>query len=996
MGALSRKYNPGFLSDDDLVASYCVRTTEFELLVEVLRECTGGSNPHQIVIGPRGSGKTSLLLRVVAEVGRDAALGSRFFPIVFAEESYEVATAGEFWLECLTNLAAQAPHGEDTPDLNRTAAELRTIRDDQSLSDRCLGALLDFADREDKRLVLVVENLNMLFGDMADPEAGWRLRKILQTEPRIVVFASATSRFAEIDNPDRALYDLFRVRTLHPLDTDQCAILWESVSGRHRAPETIRSLEILTGGSPRLISIVARFGAGLSFRDLMSDLFDLVDEHTEYFKSHIESLPAQERRVYLALATLWKPATTREIADHARIETSTCSAQLARLGDRGVVQVAGGSARRKQYYLTERLYNIYYLLRRRRGPDRLVEALIHFMESFYSPAELRNISDRMVRDAAGLGEETRSLHRIALASLMNLPSLAEYRNELLGMMPADPVAVTVRDSTPADVVQEDGSESDERTAEELFETTAASNVQAHAEETLVACDEIVRRFGDSEIPGVVKWVAKALVNRGVALSELNRPQAALETLDDVIRRFGKSEIPSLLESVAAALVNRGTPLAVLNRPRDTLETFDEVIRRFGENDTVTLMASVATALVNKGVAFDELNQPHDALESYDEVIRRFGESDVPAILEWVANALVNKGAALGTLQRPQDALESYDEVIRRFGETEVPELLESVANALANRGATLGTLSRPQDALKTCDEVVRRFGESETPALLKSVAFALTNKTAALGTLNRPQDALKTCDEVIRRFGKSDSPELLEPVATALVNGGRVLGAMNRWQDSLEACDEVIRRFGKSDSPELLEPVATALVNRGGALGALNRPQDALEAFDEVVRRFGKSDSPRLLRSVATALVNRGRALRALNRPQDALEIFNEVIRRFGESEDSRLFWRRVVQALCRQRGCARRAEPTTGSSGEPGTMWSAASERVRFLGVCGVDREGSPEQSDALSEHAEPAARASWRPAKRWSVASGRAKTPLFWSRLRPPSSTKGLPSPR
>ena len=75
---------------------------------------------------------------------------------------------------------------------------------------------------------------------------------------------------------------------------------------------------------------MACFGAGLSFRDLMAHLFDLIDDHTEYFKGHLESLPAQERRVYLALAALWKPATTREIADHARLETSKCSAQLAR------------------------------------------------------------------------------------------------------------------------------------------------------------------------------------------------------------------------------------------------------------------------------------------------------------------------------------------------------------------------------------------------------------------------------------------------------------------------------------------------------------------------------------------------------------------------------------------------------------------------------------------------------------------------------------------
>ena len=389
--APARKFNPGFLTDDELVASFCVRNAEFEMLVEVLRDCTRASNPHQIVIGPRGSGKTSLLLRVAAEVRRDDGLAARCFPVVFAEEIYEVATAGEFWLECLTHLAAQAPPADGDPDLSRTVGELRAVRDDRTLADRCLGALLDFADRQDKRLLLLVENLNALFRDMSDRDAGWRLRKTLQTEPRIIVFASATSRFDEIDHPDRALYDLFRVRTLRPLDTEQCAELWETVAGRPPAPGTARSLEILTGGSPRLIAIVARFGAGLSFRDLMADLLDLVDDHTEYFRGHIESLPAQERRVYLALATLWKPATTREIADQARLETSTCSAQLARLADRGAVHVAGGTARRKQYYLTERLYNIYYLLRRRRGPDRLVAALIRFMEAYYSPAELTDI-----------------------------------------------------------------------------------------------------------------------------------------------------------------------------------------------------------------------------------------------------------------------------------------------------------------------------------------------------------------------------------------------------------------------------------------------------------------------------------------------------------------------------------------------------------------------------------------------------------------------------
>ena len=540
MAAIARKYNPGFLTDDELVASFCVRTREFKSIVEMLRECTGSSNPHQIVIGPRGSGKTSLLLRVAAEVRGDVALSAHFFPIVFAEESYEVATTGEFWLECLSRLAAQAPRRDGGPDLERTVEDLRTNRDDRTLAGRCLASLLDFADREGKRLVLMVENLNMMFRDMADPEAGWRLRHTLQTEPRIVMLASATSRFDEIDNPEHALYQQFRVLPLRPLDTNECAVLWETVSGRCPVPETIRSLEILTGGSPRLLTILARFGAGLSFRELMADLLNLVDDHTEYFKSHIESLPPQERRVYLALAELWKPATTREIADRSRLETSKCSAQLARLMERGVVEVEGGTARRKQYYLTERLYNIYYLLRRSRGSHSLIEAIINFMASYYSPQEQWDIVAAMIRDAQHLEGEMRSFHYTALAQLMEQPALAAYREDLLATIPKDFVESLGRSSTLSETAKTVAANrtSDDSRAKQLdgnsgerperavgialFDKAVALNAQNRAGEALAVFDELVCRFGESEASALLKLVARALVGKGITLKGMNR------------------------------------------------------------------------------------------------------------------------------------------------------------------------------------------------------------------------------------------------------------------------------------------------------------------------------------------------------------------------------------------------------------------------------------------------------------------------------------------
>ena len=258
-------HNPGFLTDAELRESFCVRLGEFESLLETLRENTGDSNRHAIVVGPRGSGKTTLLLRVALEVRTDPELASRLFPVVFAEESYGVRTCGEFWLECLSRLAMQAPRREGAPDLRRTVEELRRERDDRLLRDRCLGAVLDFADREGKRLVLEVENLDMMFSDMKDPDAARRLGKTLRTEPRIMMIGSATSRFGEIDRPGGALHDLFRVLSLRPLDRKESAALCEKVAGRSMARRAVRRLQILTGGSPRLLATMVRFGPRAPF-----------------------------------------------------------------------------------------------------------------------------------------------------------------------------------------------------------------------------------------------------------------------------------------------------------------------------------------------------------------------------------------------------------------------------------------------------------------------------------------------------------------------------------------------------------------------------------------------------------------------------------------------------------------------------------------------------------------------------------------------------------
>ena len=657
MGIAAKNYNPGFLSDADIRAMFCVRTFEFESIVETLRENTGPSNQHVIVIGPRGSGKTMLLLRVASEIRSDAELSGRLYPIMFAEESYGVGTCGEFWLEALSRLARQIPGEAGGVNLSLSVEDLRREQDDRRLHDRCLGALLDFADREGRRLVLGVENLNMMFSDMTDPDAGWRLRQTLQTEPQIMLVGTATSRFGEIDRPDRALYDLFRLLTLRPLDRKESAVLCETVAGQPVEPGAARRLQIITGGSPRLLAIMARFAAETSFGALMADLLDLVDEHTAYFKSHLESLPAQERRIYLALLELWRPSTAREVAERARIETSACSAQLRRLMGRGVVSEAGGTARRRQYYASERLYAIYHLLRRSRGADGLARALVAFMEAYYAKPELEGLVDRMVADAPTLDSAVRRLHDAALRRLGRNPEM------VLHFVREHPAYV---DDDVRETIETVGHLVDRaREANKLGDTARTLEIRDAILRALRAIDTATVR----RLPELHSALAGSLLSKAGCLRDLGRSKEALAACDDLISEF---DADAAFPGLAHALALRAAVLGDLNRPIDELETYDEMERRFGPGDgrpaeTRVVLARARYLKVGQLLFLGRLDE---SIKECDRLVKHFGRSSVAGIRVAVEEALLGKAIVLGLLGRVSEELVTCDEVLRRLDESD--------------------------------------------------------------------------------------------------------------------------------------------------------------------------------------------------------------------------------------------------------------------------------------------------------------------------------------
>jgi DNA-binding transcriptional regulator YhcF (GntR family) len=116
----------------------------------------------------------------------------------------------------------------------------------------------------------------------------------------------------------------------------------------------------------------------------------------------------------------WAPQSVRELAQVAGIASTTVSAQLVRLEQDGLVQkVPLPGTRRTGYQVTERFFNIWFLMRHasRRIRQQLAW-LVEFMRLWYSREEITGISERRasnhrqnVFDTPTQGEYARAIAR---------------------------------------------------------------------------------------------------------------------------------------------------------------------------------------------------------------------------------------------------------------------------------------------------------------------------------------------------------------------------------------------------------------------------------------------------------------------------------------------------------------------------------------------------------------------------------------------------------
>jgi tetratricopeptide (TPR) repeat protein len=388
-------YNPQRLDDDTVQNLFVVRQKYFQLLMDKINKEKPNSIPqHYLFIGQRGMGKSTLLKRIEVELRKD---DSKFIPLLFPEEQYNLSNLSEFWLNSLDALAdvlELVKMKEEVKLIDSKVKELGKIKNEDDLARQAFQFLIEMSKKINKRPVLLIDNMSFIF-DRLDKSEQHTLRAwLMQNEAPILIGASAVEIEGTFDY-GAPFYDAFQISYLNKLSFEELLDILnnlakvtnahEILANIHEEIARLKTIHQLTGGNPRTAVMLFKIIVKGFSKEINDDLEALLDEITPLYKARFEELSVQMQIIVDAIALHWDPMNLEQLRTETRLENNQLSPQLKRLVELGWLEKLDAyKAKGSAYQISERFFNIWFLMRRSsRRQKKELYCLSKFLETFY-------------------------------------------------------------------------------------------------------------------------------------------------------------------------------------------------------------------------------------------------------------------------------------------------------------------------------------------------------------------------------------------------------------------------------------------------------------------------------------------------------------------------------------------------------------------------------------------------------------------------------------
>jgi len=828
-------YNPQLQDDDTVKKLFVVRQKQFELLLNrILQENENSIPQHHLIIGQRGMGKTMLLKRMEVEL-HEEQYRRRFIPLLYREEQYNVKDLAEFWLNTLDALAdslqAEKYPAQMVADIDKTIMEL-SRKPPKIISEEAYKYLTDICRDLNRRPVLLIDNIGLIFGRLDNGKGAkteqWILRKLLSGNGAPIVVSGGVNLIDDVNNYGMPFYDFFQIQQLYKLNYDEFIkllinlatvtnsdkIVFDSIKKNSSRQE---SLLELTGGSPRLtVMLFEQIAKGFS-SNINDDLEKLADSITPLYKARFEELPQQQQIIIDAIALNWDAISLKKLSIATRMQNNQLSPQLKRLADDGWIETTPAyKAKGKAYFISERFFNIYYLIRNssRRHKDKIY-CLSKFLECFYGKEDLEKISDTLLNQNIYSSEQMRLYLALSGVKTLELSQREKIQEKAFETFLNNEILCEEFDIF-----------------EDSFLSTGISLLKSKQYSEAINCF--------NKVIDVNKNKECAWCLKGKSLSELKKYEDALVCFNEFIK---------IKPNEACAWNNKGNLLIEMERFDDALFCFNKAIEINVKNDY---------AWKRKGDILKRFEKYDEASDCFDNAIK-LNPKDI-------CNKC-KKASVLIEQKRFEEAIACFPDAVNSDCKCETFWKMKTIClfnmkqykEAIIYLDKAIEIIPKNDDFWEMKGNALFYLEQYEEANICYKKAICLNSKNdeawlwngICLYRMEKYKDAFDSCDKAIELNTNND---------VAWFWKGNCLSDMKKNEEAVYCFNKAIK----------INPDVSILWNRKGDI------LSDLQHFDEAINCFNKAIE--LDPKYFSAWKNKGYALIGLKKYSDAVNAYKESI----------------------------------------------------------------------------------------------------------------------